>query len=222
MRILIIENEKELLRSLKMGFEAECFAVDAIEDGEKALYMAKTTDYDVILSDYMLPGKTGKEICTELRSEGRLTPIVMLTGKSEVADRVDLLDIGADDYICKPFSYEELFARVRSVLRRPKKMDGEIITIGDLTVDTRRHEIAYAGEEIYLTRKEFMLLEYLARNCGTVVSRASLMEHVWDMNADPFSNTIESHVLNLRSKLQKFYKQKVIHTIPGRGYKILL
>lgn len=220
MRILIVEDEKDINNFIKVSLEAECFAVDSAEDGEAGSYLARTNDYDIIILDNMLPKKNGVEIIKEIRKEGKTVPVIMLSVRSETTTKVDLLNSGADDYLTKPFSFQELLARIRALLRRPKNIEKDIINIEDLTVDYVKHKVKRAKEEIYLTKKEFMLLEYLLRNKGTVLSRGMILEHVWDMNADPFSNTVESHILNLRKKIDLPDKNKLIHTIPGRGYKI--
>jgi len=220
MRVLIIEDEKEISSILKIGLEAECFVVDMAKNGEQGFYLATTNDYDLIILDNMLPKKDGKSVCEDIRKDGRTMPIIMLSVKSEAMTKVDLLNAGADDYLTKPFSLQELLARVRALLRRPQKIESEIMTLDDLFVDTKRHIIKRGEVEMYLTRKEFILLEYLMRNRGVVLSRGMIMEHVWDMNADPFSNTVESHILNLRRKVDTKGKKRLIHTVPGRGYKI--
>lgn len=220
MRILVVEDEKGIQDFIKVSLEAECFVVDTADDGEKGLELARTGNYDAIVLDNMMPVKTGLEMIQELRSEGNITPIIMLSVKSEVMTKVDLLNAGADDYLTKPFSFYELLARIRALMRRPKKMESEVLKLDDLVMDTKKHLIYRGEESIHLTRKEFILLEYLLRNQGTVLSRGMIMEHVWDMNADPFSNTVESHILNLRKKIDLDGKKKLIKTISGRGYKI--
>lgn len=220
MKILLVEDEKEIINFLKSSLEAECYTVDIAEDGEKGSYLARTNDYDLVVLDIVLPKKNGKEICQEIRKDGKEMPIIMLSIKSEISTKVELLNIGADDYITKPFSFKELLARVKALIRRPHKIEVEIIKIDDLILNTESQTTKRGSEEIYLTRKEFILLEYLMRNNGNVMSRSMIMEHVWDINADPFSNTIESHILNLRRKIDKNYNKKLIQTISGRGYKI--
>ena len=222
MRLLLVEDEKELAESLKLNLEAECFAVDIALDGEKGSLMARTNDYDIILLDYILPTKKGDQVCKEIREDGKDTPIVMLTVKSEISSKVNLFNIGADDYITKPFSFQELVARLKAILRRPKKISRQKISIGGVIIDPDKQEIRNEknNKQVYLTRKEFMVLEYLAKNQGKIISRGELMEHVWDMNADPFSNTIESHILALRRKLEKIIAKKIIKNVPRRGYRI--
>ena len=220
MRILLIEDEKEIRDFLKVSLEAEYFVVDAAEDGEQGSYLARSNDYDLIILDNILPKKLGKDVCKDIRKEGKLTPIIILSIESETMTKVELLNFGADDYLTKPFSFEELLARIRALLRRPKQYNSDIITIDNLTVDCKKHKVTRREKDVYLTRKEFMLLEYLLRNRGEVLSRGMIIEHVWDMNADAFSNTIESHILSLRKKIDVDNDKKLIHNIPGRGYKI--
>lgn len=219
MRVLLIEDEKEIVNFLKPSLEAECFTVDVSFDGAKGSYLARTNDYDLIILDYILPKMDGKTVCEKIREDNKSVPIIMLTVKSEVEDKVALFNAGVDDYISKPFSFVELLARIRAILRRPQKIEEEILKIDDLILDIKGHTVKLGENEVYLTRKEFSLLAYLMKNKGNVVSRGMIMEHVWDMNADPFSNTIEAHILNLRRKIDISDDRKFIHTIPGRGYK---
>ncbi|MFT7506911.1 MAG: DNA-binding response OmpR family regulator [Acidimicrobiales bacterium] len=221
MRVLVVEDEEKIRIFLKKSLEAECFAVDAVSDGNEGLELALLNEYDIILLDNVLPNKTGLEICSDIRHAGKMVPIIMLSVRSETDIKVRALNAGADDYLTKPFSFEELVARVHALLRRPAILEEEILTISDVTLDTKQHVVTRRKEEIKLTRKEFMLLEYLMKNEGIVLSRGMLMEHVWDMNADPFSNTIESHILSLRRKLGHTKRNDLIQTVPGRGYKIM-
>ncbi len=220
MRILVIEDEPEIRELLRKTLEQECYAVDTASDGEQGSIYVKINEYDLIILDNILPMKDGIDICREMRAAGKTTPILMVSVKSEVMTKVDLLNAGADDYLTKPFSIQELLARVRALLRRPQVVQGEVLEMDDLVLDTKKHLVTRDGEEIYLTRKEFMLLEYLMRSPGVVLSRGMIMEHVWDMNADPFSNTIESHIMSLRRKIGKNGGNKLIHTVSGRGYKL--
>lgn len=222
MRILVVEDQPELSKLIKERLETECFAVDAADDGQKGLFLGSTNEYDLIILDNNLPKKTGPEVCQELRKNGKTTPILILSVESDIPRKVELLDSGADDYMTKPFSFDELIARVRAMLRRPSALTKEVLTIDDLVVDTKKHLVRRGKKDIYLTKKEFMLLEYLMKNEGNVVCRASIMEHVWDMNRDLFSNTIETHILTLRKKVDTEEKRKLIHTVPGRGYKICI
>jgi len=220
MRILIAEDDVQLAKIIKASLEAECYVVDIVHDGAEAIYNIKINDYDIIMLDNQMPEKTGIEVCREVRDFGKMVPILMLSVLDEATTKADLLNAGADDYMTKPYSLTELLARVRALLRRPQQIEEEILEIDNLKVDTRRNYVERDGKKIYLTRKEFMLLEYLLKNQSIVMSRGMIMEHVWDMNADPFSNTIESHILNLRKKIDIKDENKLIHTVPNRGYKI--
>jgi DNA-binding response OmpR family regulator len=221
MRILIVEDEKKVREVLRKGLEADCFSVDEAVDGEKGLSLARINDYDLLVLDNLLPKKTGVEICQELRTAGKSMPILILSVKTETTTKVELLNAGADDYLIKPFSFAELLARIHALLRRPKQITSEVLTSSDLKLDSKQHMVKLADRDVYLTRKEFMLLEYLMRNPGVVLSRAMIMEHVWDMNTDPFSNTIESHILSLRRKIEHDGQPKFIQTVPGRGYRFV-
>lgn len=219
MRILIIEDDADIRGMLSLHLKAASFAVDLVDCGERGSYLARTNEYDLIIMDYILPKKEAPQICKEIRESGKTVPIIILSVRSTLYDKVTLLNMGADDYLQKPFSFEELHARIKALLRRPREIKQPIVTISDITIDSDKQLVTRGKKSIYLTRKEFSLLEYLARHRGTVVSRGMIMEHVWDLESDPFSNTIEAHILNLRKKLgQK--KQKVIQTVPGRGYKL--
>ncbi len=207
MRILIVEDEKQIAKFLRAGLEAESFAVDVADDGERGSFLARTNDYDLIILDNVLPKKTGLQVCQEIRKDGKSVPIIVLSVKSETSAKVELLNSGADDYLSKPFSLEELLARVRALLRRPPKVEGDILQIADLILDNKKQIVKRGAKEVYLTRKEFALLEYLLKNAGAVLSRGMIMEHVWNMSADPFSNTIESHILSLRRKIDTNVKK---------------
>ena len=220
MRTLIVEDEKDICDFLKKSLESECYVVDTAFDGEEGLRLIQTSSYDIVILDNNMPKKTGLEVCKELRAEGNSVPILMLSVQSETTTKVDLLNAGADDYLTKPFSIDELNARIKALLRRPKEIESEDLRIDDLFLDLNRHIITRGEKEIYLTKKEFTLLQYLLRNKGIVLSRSMIMEHVWDMNVDPFSNTIESHIMSLRKKLDLPKHKKLIHTVSGRGYKI--
>lgn len=219
MRILVIEDNKEIRELLKLGLETEMFSVDTVEDGESGSYIARTNDYDLILLDNILPKKTGSEVCQEIRKAGKNTPIILMSVKSDTDEKVRLLTVGADDYVTKPFSLKELLARIRAILRRPETNLQENLATGDLVLNSRTHDVKRGNTSIYLTRKEYSLLELLIRHSGEVVSRGAIMEHVWDLDGNPFSNTIETHVFNLRRKLEKG-KKRLIWNVPGRGYKI--
>ncbi len=220
MRILIVEDNIHIKDLVKLGLEAESFSVDTCTDGETGSYTARTNEYDLVILDIGLPKKRGTDVCKEIRKAGKTMPILMLSVESEVLTKVELLALGADDYMTKPFSFEELLARVRALLRRPVQVVAERLTAGDLTLDSRTHEVERARTPIYLTRKEFLLLEYLMRHSGSIVTRGKLLEHVWDLDGNPFSNSIETHICNLRKKLSTSRLPNIIHNIPGRGYRL--
>jgi DNA-binding response OmpR family regulator len=221
MRALVVDDEEDVRDSICKHLRAECFAVDIAEDGIQGSYLARTNDYDIVILDCMLPGKGGLLVCEEIRHTGRTMPILILSVLGDSKHKVDLINAGADDYMIKPFSFDELVARIRALMRRPRKFHGDTLSIDDLTLDVKQQKVRRGSKSIYLTRKEFMLLEYLMRNEGTVLSRGMIMEHVWDMSSDPFSNTIESHILSLRKKLSAGPDdRRFIKTVPSRGYKI--
>jgi DNA-binding response OmpR family regulator len=218
MKILIIEDDISIRNVLQMGLESKSFAVDIAEDGEQGSFMARTNEYDVIILDNVLPKKTGGHVCNEIRESGKDTPIIMLSAKSEVLTKIEILNKGADDYMTKPFSFEELVARINSLLRRPNHIKRELIKINNLELDRARQSLHKKGKEIYLTRKEYTMIEYLMLNKEMTLSRGQILEHVWDSNGNPFSNTIETHVLNLRKKIGDKAK-KMIESVPSRGYR---
>lgn len=222
MKILIIDDDKGIVNSLKSALENECFEVDVAYDGNKGSFLARTNEYDLIVLDYALPEKDGRRVCLEIRKDQINTPILLLSVQFEPETKADLLNCGADDYLTKPFSLKELIARIRALLRRPSEVKQELLQADDLIMDIKKQLVKRGVEEIYLTLKEFMLLECLLKNKGSVVTRGTLFEHVWDMNSDPFSNTIEAHISNLRKKIDLPGKKKLIETIPGRGYKIAI
>jgi DNA-binding response OmpR family regulator len=220
MRILAVEDDRQIADFLKTNLKKENYSVDLAEDGEKGLFLALTNEYDLIILDIGLPKKDGYEVCRELRRSGKTLPVIILSAESEINTKINLLDAGADDFINKPYSFEELLARIRALLRRPKPIEQDILQIDDLSLDTKNFIIKRAEKEIHLTPKEFSLLEYLMRNKGTVVSRGKILEHIYDMSADPFSNSIEMHIANLRRKIALPNSRELIHTLPGRGYKV--
>lgn len=219
MRILLIEDDNEISRPLTLALKASNFVVDTASDGEKGYFSARTNEYSLIILDYNLPELNGREIIERLRAENINTPIIMLTVRSEINDKVELLSLGADDYLAKPFAVAELLARIKSLLRRPKTYMENILKLGDLELDTDKFFVSRQGKRIFLSSKEFSLLEYLLKNKGRIMSRQEIMESVWDENADPFSNTIEVHIRNLRRKLETDGR-KLIFTFSNRGYKI--
>jgi DNA-binding response OmpR family regulator len=220
MRILVVEDQAEAAALLKSQLEAERYSVDVESDGERGSYRARTNDYDLILLDNVLPGKEGSEICKELREYKMSVPIMILSVRSEIDQKVTLLDCGADDYLIKPFSFVELSARVKALLRRPRQIEDTQLTIADLILDRKTFSAHREGRTIHLTPKEFALLEYFMKNKGRVLSRGMILEHVWDESADPFSNSIETHIMNLRKKIDRRGENKLLHTVPGRGYKL--
>lgn len=220
MKILLIEDNARISKLLKISLESEYFTVDETADGEEGFSLGKTNEYDAIILDSMLPNKSGLEICKDLRNCGIRTPIIGLSVQSETANKVSFLNAGADDYLTKPFSFEELKARIHALLRRPQYLHSDVVEIAGLELDSKRHIVKKEGKEIYLTKKEFLLLEYLMKNLGTVLSRGMIFEHVWDMNADPFSNSIETHIMTIRKKIDDTKSKRLIHTIPGVGYKM--
>ena len=205
---------------LAKGLREETYAVDIAADGETALAQAFVNDYDLVILDVVLPGKNGFRVCRELRTNGLAIPVLMLTARDAIEDRIEGLDSGADDYLPKPFDFDELLARVRALLRRRPALYPEIITVGDLSVDTRARQISRAGQSIDLTAKEYALLEYLARRAGEVVNRADIAEHVWDESYDPFSKVIEVFIQRLRRKVDDGHALKLIHTRRGEGYML--
>lgn len=224
MRILIIEDEPKVGRSLKKGLEQEGFAVDLSIDFNDGTGMARTEDYDLWIVDRMLPGGEGLDIVRRMREEGKEerknTPAIMLTAKGQITDRVDGLQSGADDYLVKPFAFEELLARVQSLLRRPKKLLPDVIKLGELTVDIPERRALVKGEPVDLSRTEFALLEYLVRNKEKTLNKDSIIAHVWDYDADILPNTVEVYIGYLRHKIEKPLGKKIIHTRRGFGYEI--
>jgi len=220
MKILIIEDDISVRNVLRMGLEELSYAVDEAEDGDRGSYFARVNKYDLILLDNVLPKKMGRQVCQEIREAGIKSPILLLSAKNDVNTKVDLLNLGADDYITKPFSFAELQARIKALVRRPQQIEDVILRGGNVQLNSDTHEVIKSRKKIYLTRKEFSLLELLMKNAGRIVSRAAIMENVWDINADPFSNTVEAHIRNLRQKLRDTNK-RLISNIPGRGYKFL-
>jgi heavy metal response regulator len=219
MRILIIEDEKKIADFIKRGLKEEGYAVDIANDGENGLFLAKTNDYDLVLLDLMLPKLDGITVCRKLREEKMLSPIIMLTAKDALKDKVTGLDAGADDYLTKPFAFEELLARIRAILRKKAEQAQAVkLEVADLILDLTTHRVTRAGKEIELTSKEFSLLEYLMRNAGKVVTRTMISEHVWDIDFDTFTNVIDVYINYLRNKIDSNSKTKLIQTVRGRGY----
>ena len=220
MRILLVEDDTAIARSLKEGLEDEAYAVDVAHDGDEGYRTVTTDDYDVIILDVMLPEMNGYEVCRALRKDGNQTPILMLTARDAERDIVEGLDVGADDYLAKPFSFEVLLARLRALLRRPNEKLEEILRVGDLTLDPSLKKVTRANQEISLTAKEYAVLEYLMRNAGKVLPKEQIISHVWDFDADVLPNNVELFIMFLRRKIDKPFDSKLIHTVPGFGYKL--
>jgi len=221
MRILLVEDEHDAARMLAKGLRERTYAVDVAIDGDAAMAKASVNEYDLILLDVMLPGKSGLDVCRELRSAGKATPILMLTALDNVDDRVQGLDTGADDYLGKPFDLNELLARVRALLRRGPRLANNILEVCDLRLDTRRRTVQRGARSIELTAKEYALLEYMARRAGEVIGRADISEHVWEEDYDPFSNVIEVYIQRLRRKLEEAQPgTRLLHTRRGEGYRL--
>ena len=221
MRILIVEDEEKLANVLKEGFERGGYTVDCVGDGEVAerRIMMYQNEYDAVILDWMLPIRDGIDVCTNVRKKGVKVPIIMLTGRFDMADKVKALDAGADDYVVKPFSLEELLARVRAVLRRPTQVMPTELKVGKLTLNQNTHRVFLDKKEIRLTMKEFALLEYLMRNPNKVVPRDHVMEHLWGFEFSSFSNVMDVHMKNLRKKINN-RKNKIIETVRGVGYQL--
>jgi len=218
MRILVIEDEKKVADFIKRGLKEEGYAVDVASDGEDGYFQAEEIEYDLILLDLMLPKLDGVTLCRKLRQNGIQTPLIMLTAKDSIKDKITGLDSGADDYLAKPFSFEELLARIRALMRKGKNQQNTRLQVADLVLDLVGHKVWRGEEEIILTVKEYSLLEYFMRNAGTVITRTMIAEHVWDINFDTFTNVIDVYVNYLRNKIDKGREIKLIHTIRGRGY----
>jgi heavy metal response regulator len=218
MRILIVEDEKKVAGFIKKGLEEETYAVDVAHDGEEGLCLAKEGCYDLVILDLMLPKMGGLEVLSELREGKKDVPILLLTAKDSVEDRVTGLNKGADDYLTKPFAFSELLARVRVLLRRGKAEVKTELQIADLSLNLVSHKVNRGGGEVELTGKEYSLLEYFMRNQGKVLTRTMIAEHVWDYNFDTFTNVIDVYVNHLRKKVDKGHSKKLLHTLRGVGY----
>ncbi len=222
MRILVVEDEHRIANTIKKGLEQERYAVDVAYSGNEGYDLASSEEYDVLLLDVMLPGMDGLTICKALRGKKIHTPILMLTAKGQIEDRVAGLDIGADDYLTKPFAFEELLARVRALTRRPRSALSATLSLDDLSLDTKQYTVKRAGSFIQLSSKEFSLLEYLLRHQNNVLTKEQIINHVWNYDSDILPNTVEVYIRNLRNKIEKPFadKKKLISTIRGFGYKI--
>ena len=220
MKILVVEDNKKLAENLKQGLVQEGYAVDVLEEGLAAerRILINRDEYDMVILDRMLPGKDGVSVCTFWRENGVIVPVLMLTALDTTGDKVVGLDAGADDYLAKPFAFEELLARIHALLRRPKQAIPSVIDLGDISINTTNRIVTFKGKPISLTLKEFMVLEYLIRNKNKVVTRDELYSHAWDFADSSFSNTVDVHIKNLRKKIHD--NAKIIQTIRGVGYKI--
>jgi DNA-binding response OmpR family regulator len=218
MRVLIVEDAQPMADALARGLREQGYAVDIAGDGEAALEHAEINSYDAIVLDVLLPRKDGFAVCRELRRQGQSVPVLMLTARDAVEDRVAGLDAGADDYLIKPFAFKELLARLRALLRRHREVRPLRLCVADLTLDTASQDARRGGRQIRLTAKEYALLEFLMIHAGEVVSRESISEHVWDEHFDPFSNLIEVYIQRLRKKIDEGATDRLIHTRRGAGY----
>jgi len=222
MRVLVVEDEHKIANSIKKGLEQESFAVDVAYEGEKGYDLASTEDYDLTILDILLPGMNGIEICRKLRAQNIHIPILILTAKGQISDKVEGLNCGADDYLTKPFAFEELLARVKALTRRPKDSVGIVLSSKDLILNTLTYEVKRGGEIINLSSKEFALLEYLLRHKNKLLTKQQIINHVWDYDADVLPNTVEVYIGYLRSKVDKPFPESpdLIHTIRGFGYRL--
>lgn len=218
MKILVVEDEKKISDFLKRGLKEEGYSVDIAHDGEQGYFLSSTSDYDLVVLDIMLPKLDGIGLCRKLREEKIFTPVMMLTARDTIKDKVAGLDSGADDYLTKPFAFEEFLARIRALLRKKDSYAVTKMQVSDLVLDLLTHKVSRSGKEIELTTKEYSLLEYFMRNAENVVTRTMIAEHVWDINFDTYTNVIDVYINYLRNKIDRGHKHKLIHTLRGRGY----
>jgi len=219
MKLLIIEDEKQVADSLKEGLEQHRFTVDIAYNGKDGYCLAQEYDYDIIILDLMLPDIDGEDLCRKLRDDKNKSFILMLTAKKQLDDIIQGLDCGADDYLTKPFEFSELLARIRALLRRSSENKSTVLSVSDISLDIKKEEVKIGGRKAQLTKKEYMILEYLLRNKGQLITRNQLLEHAWDRNVDIFTNVVDTHIKNLRKKLGK--SGNIIKMIYGSGYRIL-
>lgn len=219
MRLLVVEDEPKLNKGLVLGLQQRGYAVDSALDGEEGEKMARLNGYDLIILDVMLPKRDGFEVCKNLRTAKVQTPVLFLTAKDATEDTIHGLDLGADDYLVKPFSFDELAARIRTLLRRPAAVINDVLTLDGLRLDTRSQKVSVHNTPVDLTLREYGLLEYLLRNQGAVVTRQAIIDHVWDQFFDSFSNVVDVHLKNLRKKLPSSYAKR-IKTVWGKGYQL--
>lgn len=222
MRLLLVEDEAQIAKALVTSLTHEGYAVDWIEEGTKALQrlLMYRNEYDVVILDLMLPGMSGFDICTKARADGVETPILILTAKDMVHDKVSLLETGADDYLVKPFAFEELVARLKALLRRPKEVVSVELTVGPLRLDTKSARAYAHNKQLQLTTKEYTLLEYFMRHPDEVVHRDTIMDHLWSFDFDSFSNVVDVHVKNLRKKIDPVHGKDLLETVRGMGYRL--
>jgi len=222
MRILIVEDDHMIANAIQMGLEQERYAVDVCYSGTEGLDLALTEEYDAIILDRLLPGIEGVEICRQLRQQNIHTPVLILTARGQTHEKVEGLDAGADDYLTKPFSFEELLARVRALIRRPKQTVSTTLSVNDIILDTQSYEVTRAGKDIHLSSREFSLLEYLLRNPGKILTKDMIISHVWNYDSDILPNTVEVYIRNLRRKIDAPFTNRspLIRTVRGFGYKI--
>ncbi len=220
MRLLLVEDDRKAARVLKQGLQEEGFVVDVAHGGDEGEELAAVNAYDLIVLDWLLPGKPGIAVCRDLRARGLSTPILMLTAKDAVDDRITGLDTGADDYLVKPFAFGELLARIRALLRRAEAARPPVLTVADLTLDPVSHRVTRGGRPVALTAREYAILEYLMRHAGEVVTRTRLGEHVWEREYDTLTNLVDVHVSHLRKKIDRGAAVPLLHTVRGRGYRL--
>jgi heavy metal response regulator len=220
MRVLVVEDEAKVASFIKRGLEEESYAVDVAVDGEEAVSMVDAYDYDMILLDIMLPKLDGLAVLAHVRKTRKSVPVILLTAKDMVDDKVKGLDMGADDYVTKPFSFDELLARIRALLRRGKSDESLKLVVDDLELDPVTHKVTRQGKDISLTTKEYSLLEYFMRNPGRILTRTMISEHVWSIKFDTFTNVIDVYINYLRNKIDKDYPKKLLHTVRGVGYML--
>ncbi len=218
MRILLAEDDSRVAGFVRRGLREEQYAVDVAADGEKALFMAQTGEYDLMVLDLMLPKKDGLEVLRTLRASKIAVPVLILTAKDKPKDKVNGLNAGADDYLTKPFGFEELLARIRALLRRRGDMVATVLSVADLEMDTLKHRVQRGGKDLDLTNREYALLEFFLRHPNEVVTRTNLSEHVWEVDFDTFSNVIDVHIARLRQKINDGFSLKLLDTVRGRGY----
>jgi DNA-binding response OmpR family regulator len=222
MRVLVVEDEHKIANAIKKGLHRESYAVDVVHDGIDGYDLAAAEQFDVIILDIMLPGMDGIEICKKLREQQIHTPILMLTSKSQIEEKVIGFNSGADDYLTKPFAFAELLVRIKALTRRPQSSLGTVLSVGDLSIDTNNYEVKRAGQKIRLSNKEYSLLEYLVRHKDNVITKDQIINHVWNYDADVLPNSVEVYIRHLRKKIDEPHTEKpLIHTVKGfSGYKI--